>query len=804
MPDRLTRHLHGFVTVQTQHFAFDEYLLNPQSSLLLEPWIAESLVAWPESVQARPQFMDADFLQGDYSGDDFLGGDFLDGVWLIPLLLTFHKHNLLKDCQLQLDRLRPTARQEIIDLLLAKSWADFVGDQFMLRFEPGQLPTCARILMLLAEVGYFPTTTWMQQYVGRMPFASLTKEWFEIRPYTIRHPQLADLPMLLRVESECWIEPLRASEAELRQRLLTYPQGHCLLEMNDDLHQHRVTQNSSSQIVGVIYSQRIQKVESLLHTNFRDVAALHTPAGPIVQPLAVNVLPTMQQYGLGDQLLEVLLQLATVQPDVEWVAAVTLCKNYVHHAAELPMERYIHLKNERGQVLDPILHFHASHGAKIRQTIHAYRPPDLDNQGKGVLVEYDLRQRLTGHWQTMQQQQGQPLDSKSLVLQVEESVHSVLGKDRASAFAAQRPLMEMGFTSFELLELRTLLSQRLGVELDPTFFFRYSSVEAIVNYFQRGASSPHPTLNPSSNQHLTFHEITEDLVDSSSPLPPHPSSTQPIAIIGMACRFPGAVTNPNEFWSLLYDGVDAISEVPKSRWENDHYHGDQPGQIATRFGGFVGEVDGFDAGFFRIAPVEAKSMDPQQRLLLETHWEALENAGIAPDSLKGSATGIYVGIFSDDYKLLQAKYPEQLSTYFGTGTSGSVAAGRIAYFLGTQGATLAVDTACSSSLVAVHLACQSLQRGESNLALASGVNLILSPELSIAFSQANMLAPDGRCKTFDASANGYVRSEGCGVVVLKRLNEALADGDTILAVVRGSAINQDGASNGLTAPNGLA
>ncbi len=304
-----------------------------------------------------------------------------------------------------------------------------------------------------------------------------------------------------------------------------------------------------------------------------------------------------------------------------------------------------------------------------------------------------------------------------------------------------------------------------------------------------------------------FHQ--NDKMQVEAPRPRKSDAKEDIAIIGMACRFPGGVTNGDEFWSLLVNGIDAITEVPISRWDVDAYFGDQPWQIVTRYGGFLERVDEFDAPFFHIAPVEAKVIDPQQRLLLEAHWEALDNAGIAPDSLQGSETGIYVGIFTDDYKLRQAhqvsQSDEALSAYFGTGTSNSVAAGRISYFLGLQGPAMSIDTACSSSLVALHLACQSLQSGECTLALASGVNLLLSPELSIAFSQAtNMLAPDGRCKTFDAAANGYVRSEGCGVVVLKRLSDAVADGDNILAVVRGTAVNQDGASNGLTASNGLA
>ncbi|NEP49106.1 MAG: type I polyketide synthase [Moorea sp. SIO3C2] len=279
---------------------------------------------------------------------------------------------------------------------------------------------------------------------------------------------------------------------------------------------------------------------------------------------------------------------------------------------------------------------------------------------------------------------------------------------------------------------------------------------------------------------------------------------EPIAIIGMGCRFPGGVDSPEAFWQLLNDGVDAIAEVPKNRWNIDEYYDpdpDAPGKIATRDGGFLSEIDRFDAPFFGISPREAHSLDPQQRLLLEVSWEAIERANIVPDKLFNSLTGVFIGIGSNDYlnKLATSEIPE---AYWGTGNVPSAATGRLSYILGLTGPNLAVDTACSSSLVSVHLACQSLRQRECNLALAGGVNLILSPKFSIVFSQAKMLSPDGRCKTFDASANGYVRGEGCGVIVLKRLSDALANGDNVLAVIRGTAVNQDGPSGGLTVPNG--
>jgi len=278
---------------------------------------------------------------------------------------------------------------------------------------------------------------------------------------------------------------------------------------------------------------------------------------------------------------------------------------------------------------------------------------------------------------------------------------------------------------------------------------------------------------------------------------------EPIAIIGIGCRFPGA-KNPEAYWQLLRNGVGAISEVPPDRWDVDAFYDPDlaaPGKMNTRWGGFIDQVDQFDPYFFGIAPREAMSMDPQQRLLLEVAWEALEDAGQVVDALANTSVGVFVGISSNDYSQ-QVRDPRLIDTYIGTGNLFSIAAGRISYLLNLRGPSLAVDTACSSSLLSLHLACQSLQRGESSLALAGGVNLILSPGSTITLSKLSALSPDGRCKTFDASANGYVRGEGAGMVVLKKLSDALADNDPIYAVVRGSAINHDGRSNGLTAPNG--
>jgi natural product biosynthesis luciferase-like monooxygenase protein len=285
---------------------------------------------------------------------------------------------------------------------------------------------------------------------------------------------------------------------------------------------------------------------------------------------------------------------------------------------------------------------------------------------------------------------------------------------------------------------------------------------------------------------------------------PRATDHPPIAILGLACRFPGA-PGARAFWRLLRDRKDAIREVPADRWDVDAYYHPEPGtpgKMNTRWGGFLDAIDLFDPQLFGLSPREAESMDPQQRLAIEIAFEALQDAAIAPSSLRGQEGGVFIGAHLSDYYHLLLAEGAELGAHTSSGNAHSILANRISYLFDLKGPSLAVDTACSSSLVALHMACRSLRDGESNIAIAGGVNLILSPEVTIALSQAGMMSSDGRCKAFDARADGYVRSEGCGLVVLKRLEDALRDGDPVRAVIRGSAVNQDGRSNGLTAPNG--
>lgn len=356
------------------------------------------------------------------------------------------------------------------------------------------------------------------------------------------------------------------------------------------------------------------------------------------------------------------------------------------------------------------------------------------------------------------------------------------------------PDRDMGFTdlgmdSFMAMELRRALETAFGCTLPATTAFEYPTVDALANYLLNDVlalTAPHSKADTRPNERLRA------------------GINEPIAIVSMSCRFPGADT-PEAYWHLLQNGRDMAQEIPSFRWPVESYYDPQrptPGKMYTREGSFIDGVEQFEPLFFGISPREAVSIDPQQRLLLETSWEVLERAGLNPGNLITSQTGVFVGTTGDEYtEWSSLQDAASLDAHAVTSGGSSIAAGRIAYLLGLQGPTLAVDTACSSSLVAVHLACQSLRMGESDLALAGGVSLMLSPLTAVALSQIQALSPDGRCKTFDAAADGYGRGEGCGMVLLKRLSDAEADGDTVLAVINGSAINHDGPSSGLTVPN---
>ncbi len=343
------------------------------------------------------------------------------------------------------------------------------------------------------------------------------------------------------------------------------------------------------------------------------------------------------------------------------------------------------------------------------------------------------------------------------------------------------PFSGYGLSSLNAVMLSGDLEELLGRRLSPTLAYDHPNIFILSRYL---AGDMENKSSASTENSLT-------------------SISEPIAVIGMGCRFPGA-KDPGSFWRLLCDGVDAISEIPADRWPKEAYYDPDPsvpGKAISYWGGFLDSIDQFDPSFFGISPIEAEHMDPQQRLLLELAYEALEDAGEIKKNTGSTKTGVFIGISINEYSHLQFDDPLMITSHSGTGSALSIAANRISYFFNFRGPSMAIDTACSSSLAAVHLACQGLRSGECEMALAGGVNMILSPAHSIAFTKAGVLAPDGRCKTFDAHANGYVRGEGGAVIVLKTLSSALADGNPVHALILGSAMSQDGRTNGLMAPS---
>ncbi len=650
-----------------------------------------------------------------------------------------------------------------------------------------------KFIIAAANTGMFPNNPPLR-YPKIFPFTRITVNHFKNRNYTVRYANENDLPALVELEKVCWSKDLQTPKSTLKIRLEQYPEGQLALEMD-------------SKTIGVIYTQKITDVKMLNTTPSERVHELHTPDGDIVQLLSVNILPEHQSSGLGDQLLEFTLQRCSLTNGIKSVVGVTRCRDYQKYS-DIELAEYIQLPDNRGKLVDPILRFHQLHGAEIKALVPNYREKDSDNNGYGVLIEYDIHNRerdevivetTNSKNQLDLSQQFNKKDIKDIELYLCESIKRILGQSKSKPVSSQQPLIEMGMDSASLLELNELISCKYKINLDADFFFQYFTIDRIVKHLgdnivlERGSGE---TLKSGKSKISSFQNSETIAVHKESL-----TNDQDIAIIGMAFKFPGGATTKEKLWQLLSDKRSAIKTLPDDRWKWPSYIDPDNKHRGIDKGGFLDDISSFDAPFFRISPVEAELMDPQQRILLELTWELIEDAGYKASNFIGSQTGVFVGASGSDYNALFRDNMEGIDAHVGPGTSMSILPNRISYYFDLSGPSVQVDTACSSSLVALHDGIRAIQSAEAGQAIVGGVNIMCHPYSTIAYYRAGMLSKAGRCKTFDNEANGYVRGEGAGLVLIKPLKQAVKDCDNIYAVIKGVAINHGGQASGLTVPN---
>ncbi|MEL6559560.1 MAG: SDR family NAD(P)-dependent oxidoreductase, partial [Bacteroidota bacterium] len=597
-------------------------------------------------------------------------------------------------------------------------------------------------------------------YLPAVLFRNLEK-----RPYGMRRSQASDLPILSKLEVLCWPEGLEISGDKLLNRISRFPDGQWVAVLEN-------------KVVGALYSQRIDDPEALKSADMDMVEDLYEPQGKTVQLLAVNVHPDVQDIQIGGGLLEFVLQRVPLVSGVEKVVGVTRCRSY-QKKASLPYDEYVALRNENGALFDPVLRYHELHGATIVQPLKGYRVRDKENDGFGVLVSYDIYARIRKDFALKKDHQVTGIPISDLV---QQTIEKLLGDSFEDRYEPDLPLMEIGLDSADLMVLRETLEMALDEKISASFFFENSTAEQVIE-----------ALADKTTQPVLNEESIDDQVQS------YEINDNDVAIIGYSFKFPGASTE-EELWDVLINKKSSIDELPKDRFNWPHWIDTKSKHKGIDRGGYVADIDKFDAAFFRITPAEAELIDPQQRMMLELCWETIEKANYKASDIKGSHTGVFIGASGSDYELLLREHAGK-DALTGTGTALALLPNRVSYFFDFDGPSMQIDTACSSSLVAINEAIKAMKQGECATAMVGAVNLICHPTRNLSYYQAQMLSKDGLCQTFDEKANGYVRGEGAAMLWLKPLKQAVADGDHVKGIIRGTAINHGGQAGGLTVPN---
>lgn len=711
----------------------------------LRAWVAEA--DWLDDPASMGRHMDEVGLPPN-APVLWVGLDSLDALLSAPGDSPGPRHRLgrlaelIGDRPLVLGERHPTA---------SSSWVE----RFACRASVG----AADAFMALAGAGLFADPDRFYPLQGDASDIRATVGCYQARDYRVRFGTQQDLPALLALEEACWPEGSRVDDAILRRRLAQGPANQLVLE-----HQ--------GYVVGVIYSQRISRVDGLFETDFAHVDRLCHARGEVVQIQSLNILPAHQYSGYGDQLLEFMLQYCTLLDGVHTVVGVTRCKDYPRHRS-IPLEAYIHTRDERGRLLDPVLRFHELHGAQIERSVAGYRPADHDNQGHGVLVRYDLasRQRRAP---TPAPASAEPV-AISVNDAVRQAVNQCLGQPPDRALSSRHSLMELGLDSADLLSLGEQLGTSLGLALEQTFFFRHNSIERIVVALEARLAEQAPSAG--------IGEEAQASVDI--PRRPQPDLTGDFAIVGISGQFPGG--DLDAFRHTLREGTNRVRPAPADRAE--------PG----RPGGYLDDIDCFDHAFFGISAAEAATMDPQQRLLLQHAWLAVEDAAIPLAQFARDSTGVFMVAAPSEYPA-QVEMPAE-SPFLLTSSSPCMYANRVSYLLDLRGPSEYCNTACSSAFVALHRAMQAIRAGDCRQALVGAVNLLLSPDETAGYQRMDFLSAQGQSRSFQAGGDGYVRSEGVGVVVLKSLGDAERDGDRIYARLKGSGVRHGGKGASLTAPD---